>query len=209
MNNVLFTSDILYDTDFGLVKMIGSLPFKDYFRTDYLSLLENDNVLIYNLTNILPKNPFEYILKDEYRDSAESLYEECVDNEIDIVLDYGRFTDILRMVETYNLSTSIEVTIACRNEQEKQVISSRIKCKTIIQKDYRIDIDSYDSIFTKRFSTVENFLPISGKNFYIGNIHYNLESGQLSKPLEYMSDKIKDGNNLYLIDIYNIDKPRG
>ena len=208
MNNVLFTSDILYDTDYAILRMIQKSFKRDYFKD--ISFIENDYTLIDTLMNKITSNPLKYILKEEYIEDSDVLYNSLLSEEAEILVSLGRFTEVINLAQTYCFSKSINVTVLCRNQFEEQIIKSRINnCKIIINNDYNTDVESFDSIITRKYEMIDIFLPLFGKNIYIANLAYNMEPDSVRVPLISMTEKIKDSNNLFLLDIYNLEEPRG
>lgn len=207
MNNVLFTSDILLDTDYGLLKYIKRYCSNEYFNN--LDFIDNNYAMKYKINEMDSNNPLDMILKEEYKPNSNDLYDSFMGENYDDIVKLSMFTDVIKMANVYNLSSSIDITIICKSLSEKQIIREKIKCDILVDKNYNCDVDIYDAIVTKSFNNVKNFLPVFGKNIYIGNIKRNLENGQANVPLIEITDLVKQSNNLYLIDIYNLDKPKG
>lgn len=221
-NKILVDYDLLFDEDFGLRQVIlDEYTNDEHFKIDMLSKLSK-NILNGIFINRSNKNPLSIMLKSEYINSKDTLYEEFM-NELDYkIINLSPKTDFVMFIKALTLTKEIDITILCKKLLQKQNIKNKldIPCNIIVCRNNKINIDKYDSIYIKSYDILNLIEFPRGKNIYIANYKFNSLEFILSDSNTNNIDKemleniylLSKTNKLSMIDIYdntNIIKPIG
>ena len=221
-NKILVDYDLLFDEDFGLRQLIlDEYTNDEHFKIDLLSKLSK-NILNGIFINRDNKNPLTIMLKSEYIDSKDSLYEEFI-NELDYkIISLSPKTDFIKFIKALTLTKEIDITILCKKLLQKQNIKNElndIPCNIIVCGNNKINIDKYDSIYIKSYDLLNLIEFPRGKNIYIANYKFNSLEFILSDSNNNIDEEMLENiyllskaNKLSMIDIYdntNIIKPIG
>lgn len=196
--NTLFTSNILLDTDIGVYRLIkDSYNNPKYFKLNIL------DVILERYTEIIPKrdtiNPLSFIIKDEYKDSIDNLYNEILYTKYTKVLELSEFTNVNNLLDLFISRRGIETTILCKNLEEKQIFKN--KNSKIIISDYKdVDIKPYHVIYTKYYEDYSKFNKVMAKTLYFANTKYNFKNGNTIDPQVYIN--LEGPNNFKAINLY-------
>ena len=116
-NTILVDYPCLVDTDFGVVAYLISHYAKSmYFKEGY-----QDWTKYFIHCNVLSRkhiNPLSAILKEEYFDQMDSLYQEILDKHWDEVIQLSSKTDISRIINTTYNYAGYRIMVNCRNQIE-------------------------------------------------------------------------------------------
>lgn len=175
-NIVNIPFDMIYFLDYGIIKILKEKYFNDKYFTSHI--YENtDNRIIYELISRENKNPLSILVKDEYKDQIDNIYNELMEKEYYNIIKYSPITKIRDMILTgkkmFNL---LQTTIICKNKLEEQFIKNdELLNKFNISNEY--DYNGCDTIFYNDiFDILRNINNIGGKNIIISNVRYNLHS---------------------------------
>lgn len=214
-NRVIMTSNMIIDIDFGLIKNI----FKEYNNPEYfenLDIADNDLKLKYALSYRKERNPLSIIIKDKYKSQMDNLYEQFIEQDYDKILlqcqnNESGITDIRDLVNTYTMTKLIEVVVICKNLQEQQLINKLCKkSNIIISSNYKeLELEEYDSIFTKYLNDILQFKNVNCKNIFMSNCAYNFHNFEKNIPIIDISSTFGKSNKISAIDIYKLNKPLG
>lgn len=202
----IFEFEMLFDLDYTLATLIQRYYGKSkYFDT----VLEEDPIsLRLLLLTRTEKNPIYILLKPEYRDSADSLYEELKE-EFSMELYLRRniyFTEFYKFFSVLIKSDGAvaDIGVIVNNKKEEAIVrelSPLIRAfdsKEIARNDY-------DALYIKDKDTVGLITPrVEGKTIFLANYGFNLTTiGEEESPdLEFM-EEYSDDNAIFTVDIYS------
>lgn len=197
---ILFTSNILLDTDIGVYRLIKN----EYNNPKYFKLNILD-VIIERYKEIIPKrdtiNPLSFIIKEEYKDSIDNLYKEIMDTKYNEVLKLSEFTNVEQLAEIFTSRKGFEPTIICKNLEEKQIFKDKNKSYDIIVSEYEdIDIKPYHAIYTKYYKDYSKFNKVVAKTLYFANAKYNYINNNIIDPEIYVN--LEGPNDFKAINLY-------
>lgn len=197
---ILFTSNILLDTDIGVYRLIKN----EYNNPKYFKLNILD-VIIERYKEIIPKrdtiNPLSFIIKEEYKDSIDNLYKEIMDTKYSEVLKLSEFTNVEQLAEIFTSRKGFEPTIICKNLEEKQIFKDKNKSYDIIVSEYEdIDIKPYHAIYTKYYKDYSKFNKVVAKTLYFANAKYNYINNNIIDPEIYVN--LEGPNDFKAINLY-------
>ena len=197
---ILFTSNILLDTDIGVYRLIKN----EYNNPKYFKLNILD-VIIERYKEIIPKrdtiNPLSFIIKEEYKDSIDNLYKEIMDTKYSEVLKLSEFTNVEQLAEIFTSRKGFEPTIICKNLEEKQIFKDKNKSYDIIVSEYEdIDIKPYHAIDTKYYKDYSKFNKVVAKTLYFANAKYNYINNNIIDPEIYVN--LEGPNDFKAINLY-------
>lgn len=209
MNSNLFIDfDMIYDIDLGLFHMIKEkYNNSNFINTTFLEM--SDISLIANLIERKEKNPLYLILDEKYKDNADSLLQQFLDQEYKDILSYSKKTQMYDLLLVYSKTGLLSINVLCKNVLEEQIIKdlkekdTRIKFNIISNK---LDVDKFDAIYLKDYKDVLKLKNLFGKHIYIASYNFNYEDSKRTLPLIEVSKKVCDVNTIYSIDIYNRNK---
>lgn len=164
--------DILMNYDYAVIKVIHD----KYNNSDLTKDIDiYDFKEIYKLLeNRTTRNPLSIIIKDEYKDSFDSILEELYQTEYDsIVSSLITNNNIFNVLQACNRNKMVEVTICCKNEVEEQIVKELFKYNTVL--DENVDYNVYDTFMIHhkdRF--LKNYQNYYGKSVYLAMTCYNL-----------------------------------
>lgn len=208
-NNILVDFNMILDTDIGIFNVLrNKYNNPNYFNTDLINNIDIE-ALIYNISNTVYNNILDLFIKDEYKNQSKSLYNQILDNNLELVYDNSLVTEGLNLFKVYLESGTIRVTVLCKNEFEEQIINKLDKRFAIIRyDDNKIDCEEFDSIFLKEYKDVIKFKKLEAKNIFISNHANNLDE-EKGIPLLDISLIIARTNKVYTIDLYKKEKILG
>lgn len=205
--------DMIVDTDLGLWKLIQDRYNKNIFFYEGLINIRDMNHMKYMITSRMDKNPLKVLLKEEYFNSADSLYNQFMEDEYNRILELSTNTAIYDIIcRSKGVRDVLRYTILCKTQQEVDEIHKRFKrhnvdVNTILYDDLKeIDVSPYGSLYIKDIDDFFLYNNVGGKNIIIGNYGFNLENGVPNTPLAEQSLLISKLNVVHMIDMYLIDE---
>lgn len=211
---MLIESDCIIDLDIGILKLVQF----DYRNTNIWldNILDNLELELqqYLMTTRIHENPLSIILKEDYWDSLDILYNDFLAQDINRIIDLSCNTNMMDIVRNICFEdTPINATILYNYEHEVEVIKRRLgtNAERIIflpmQNADTIDSGQYTSIFVKYISALDKYKKLSRRNIYIADHELNMieDSGALiPDALKYMTDNIINIYSLYQFDFDEI-----
>lgn len=220
-NDILIDYDLLFDEDYGIRQIIlDKYRNNDCFKIEMLS--NTDRITLNGiLASREDKNPLSIMLKTEYIDSKDSLYEEFKKYLDDEIIKLSPKTDLVSTLKMLNLTGEVNINVLCKKISQKQNIKEKITnmdYNIILYENEKIDIKNYDSLYIKFYDVLDMITFPKAKNIYVADYRFNSLEYLLSDPENYDEKLLV---NLYLlfrvnkfsmIDLYNykhISKPVG
>lgn len=202
----IFEFEMLFDLDYTLATLIQRYYGKSkYFDT----VLEEDPIsLRLLLLTRTEKNPIYILLKPEYRDSADSLYEELKE-EFSMELYLRRniyFTEFYKFFSVLIKSDGAvaDIGVIVNNKKEEAIVRELSPLIRVFDSK-EITRNDYDALYIKDKDTVGLITPrVEGKTIFLANYGFNLTTiGEEESPdLEFM-EEYSDDNAIFTVDIYS------
>lgn len=202
----IFEFEMLFDLDYTLATLIQRYYGKSkYFDT----VLEEDPIsLRLLLLTRTEKNPIYILLKPEYRDSADSLYEELKE-EFSMELYLRRniyFTEFYKFFSVLIKSDGAvaDIGVIVNNKKEEAIVRELSPLIRVFDSK-EIARNDYDALYIKDKDTVGLITPrVEGKTVFLANYGFNLTTiGEEESPdLEFM-EEYSDDNAIFTVDIYS------
>lgn len=202
----IFEFEMLFDLDYTLATLIQRYYGKSkYFDT----VLEEDPIsLRLLLLTRTEKNPIYILLKPEYRDSADSLYEELKE-EFSMELYLRRniyFTEFYKFFSVLIKSDGAvaDIGVIVNNKREEAIVRELSPLIRVFDSK-EIARNDYDALYIKDKDTVGLITPrVEGKTIFLANYGFNLTTiGEEESPdLEFM-EEYSDDNAIFTVDIYS------
>ena len=200
----IFEFEMLFDLDYTLATLIQRYYGKSkYFDT----VLEEDPIsLRLLLLTRTEKNPIYILLKPEYRDSADSLYEELKE-EFSMELYLRRniyFTEFYKFFSVLIKSDGAvaDIGVIVNNKKEEAIVRELSPLIRVFDSK-EIARNDYDALYIKDKDTVGLITPrVEGKTIFLANYGFNLTTiGEEESPdLEFM-EEYSDDNAIFTVDL--------
>lgn len=164
IEQILVDFPMLIDTDTGsIIYLIQQYPRSKFFQNDC-----KDWTLYFAKCKILSRekiNPLTVLLKDEYLDQADNLYEELQCRHWDEVLKLSPQTDIIRLINSMYKQSGYRITVNCHSTKEQFLLEK-------LKPDWKYDIDADDAkkYFCLFFHDLDKRIKmkhLNGKTIYI------------------------------------------
>lgn len=198
---ILFTSNILLDTDIGVYRLVREkYDNPKYFKLNIL------DVIIERYKEVIPRrdtiNPLSFIIKDEYKNSIDNLYNEMMSKDYSRILELSEFTNVEDVLGLFLTRKELDIKIVCKNLEEKQIFKNRNKKYNIVVfENYKdIDVEPYDVIYTKYYKDYSKFNKIVAKTLYFANAKYNFTNKNIIDPEIYIN--LDGPNEFKAINLY-------
>ena len=198
---ILFTSNILLDTDIGVYRLVREkYDNPKYFKLNILAvIIERYKEVISRRDTI---NPLSFIIKDEYKNSIDNLYNEMMSKDYSRILELSEFTNVEDVLGLFLTRKELDIKIVCKNLEEKQIFKNRNKKYNIVVfENYKdIDVEPYDAIYTKYYKDYSKFNKIVAKTLYFANAKYNFTNKNIIDPEIYIN--LDGPNEFKAINLY-------
>ena len=123
--HILIDFPCLYDIDYATIAyVIYSCDNPDYMQLGYKDWTE-----YFAKCKLVSRpyiNPLSAVMKEEYFDQIDRLYQDMLSKHKNTLLKISMPTDILRLVNMTYIDTGYEITVNCTDESEAQLIKETI-----------------------------------------------------------------------------------
>lgn len=208
--SALVDFEMLVNTDYGVIQLMKrDYSNGDFIDLDYLNTVP-DYALLGELYNRDYENPLLMILKDEYKDQADSLYEQILEEKYKDVLELSITTNVKALMTMYIKNDQMPVTVLCKNIHEQHFINKLNEGYQItLEPRTKLNTDLYDFYYIKKFKDVLDFKGIQVKNLYIARYGFNLEKGYNNILNLSICDNVAQFNQVLFIDLYPMLEIKG
>lgn len=190
LNSVLVDFSMLFDTDIGVATYLYLNSSNKSFYEDFMKYATYDFYRFKALTRT-DENPIRYLFKDEYKDSADDIYQDIKNTKWNKVLEYSPMTDILTALSIAASQSGIIVQVNCRNEEEQRKLKKVNKWDSYINLK---DTSKYCTIYLHDIREAVD-INIEGKVVYLYDYALNYLRGdmvektisELAVPFSYSS----------------------
>lgn len=202
----IFDFEMLFDLDFTLVTLIQ----RYYGESKYFDTVLGEDPISLRLLLLTRnvKNPIYMVLKPEYRDSADSLYEE-LKKEFFIEMYLRRNIYFTEFYKFFSVLIKSDVAVAdigvIVNNKREEAIVRELSPLIRVFDSKEIARNEYDALYIKDKDTVGLITPrVEGKTIFLANYGFNLTTlGEEESPdLEFMEEFSSD-NAIFTVDLYS------
>lgn len=167
----LFKFDSIVDINMSIFSMVYDLyDTKKYIRDD---IMRDDYSLKCLFLTMKNKNPLEYLVREEYSDSYDNLYQEFRNDPK--LVDYYKFFDTARMVRMMEDISYLNPCILCQNQREKMFVENTFHRVKILMGEININ-GKYETYYTDDVTDIGTIIkdPVA-IHFKLLRFQYNLE----------------------------------
>lgn len=196
----LFEFETIVDVDLSIVMyIINNMSNSNYIDIDLLKNTTTINGLKNTLLFRENTNPLSVIIKKDYEDSINDIYNEIMEYHKKEIIDNALPTDIMTFC---NLGSTI-----------RGVINNHVNCKDKIEEDYikrkadgvvtkinEYDLNNYNTLYAKTTDNLFNYKNLVNKKIFILNTRYNMMKDYLIYKPEAMA--VSTSNTMCTIDPY-------
>lgn len=183
---MLFEFESLFDMRSGCIRYLINSGSNTKFYRSFMRH-PSSNMLKNLYVSAKTTNPMEWILKNEYKDSADDLYKEIMDTKYDEVLKYSVPTDVYSLFKTYSNianTANAECAITCDNQKQADLVRS-FNEKFVVVLNQK-NLGNYNCLYVNLASTIDSYSKLTGKHVYLHNIMANYDedmriNGKVSK----------------------------
>lgn len=196
----LFEFETLIDLDLSVIMyIINNMNNSKYIDTDLLKNTTTINGLENRLLFRENINPLSIIIKKDYEDSIDDIYNELMESHKKEIVDNALPTDIMAFC---NLGSSIT-----------GVVNNHVNCKDKIEEEYihtfpgkiitkinEYDLSAYNTLYAKTIDNLFDYKNLTNKKIFILNTRYNMMKDYLIYKPEAMA--VSTSNTMCIIDPY-------
>lgn len=196
----LFEFETLIDLDLSVIMyIINNMNNSKYIDTDLLKNTTTINGLENRLLFRENINPLSIIIKKDYEDSIDDIYNELMKSHKKEIVDNALPTDIMTFC---NLGSSIT-----------GVVNNHVNCKDKIEEEYihtfpgkiitkinEYDLSAYNTLYAKTIDNLFDYKNLTNKKIFILNTRYNMMKDYLIYKPEAMA--VSTSNTMCIIDPY-------
>lgn len=202
-NNVLIPFDCMLNLDFGIIKVLQKYYNNPKFFEN--NILNNQDLFFRFLTTMNEKaNIIWYLLKEEFKDNADSIRKEIMETEYKRIIEYSEPTNVCTLARQFNriADGAIKCSIICKNEFERDYIKKLDpSLNAIIDDLYNMDLSIYDSIYIRDIEDILKMKKMVAKNIFIMTYKFNFDDNFENLRTKILSI-ISGANEIYTIDVY-------
>lgn len=202
--NPVFTFSSVTDIDMAIIKLVQKEYMCSYMNPYIKSWDDYDIKCLTQLSE--DKNIVKMLMKPEYMDSADNIYEEILSSEK--YYDYLETNDIYNLIKIFEMNSGniINPSIFCRNVREIQYIKN-LKNDTPIVEGDTLDLTPYDTVVINNAKDLAYCTNIGRKHIMIARYRYNMTDND--KPTKELFEYIFEYNKIYFISPYsNFEFPK-
>lgn len=217
-NSILFTFDSLVDFKLGVVNYLRK--HVDGFDPQYMDkrFLESDNEdhLKDARMNRMDLDPIKMCFRGKAKDSSTELSLQIMEEYYPEVLELSPETNMVRLINVYNMFKIVKTTVACFTNQEEDWVREKFNDTVYIKrvKSYgEIDISKYARVVVSNINDLLTFKKVFMRHLCILNYTENFMMGE--NPTTHEEEKmllpnvalvLSDDNVIEIMDPYGIRK---
>lgn len=197
----------IVDTDIGLMNLIHN-EYLDKTVFDETFFDKDFYDKIYSLYRRKEKNPLLVFAKDKSNvELLDSYYKEFIETCESKILSYSITTEILSLIDTFNISQEIVPVILCYSEDQMKILEDEPKLsknrKVLLSSLSESEKKAFTQYFFRDMEEIEPFKECIAKTFYISSrdINLNDESSDI-KDDHIIEVLLKNRNNINIFDMY-------
>ena len=168
---VLLPFDLIFDTDFGLIKLIqNEFMDPDIFNVHMLNDMDDDSIVNYCVNRIY-ENPL-YGLSNLKHEELDELYEDFMKTKYKEILELSNKTYLGTMFQSFCNTQGLKVFVYYTSDLELEKLSDSpfnlVDCR---EREMNLrEMKNYDAIYVKHPSLIP--MKLEGKTLYYANYEY-------------------------------------
>lgn len=196
----LFEFETVVDVDLSVVMyIIDNMDNSDYIDLNLLKYATTLNGIENRLLFRENINPLSIIIKKEYQDSIDDIYNEIMEYHKQEIIDKALPTDLLTFCNLGSTITGVVNNhVNCKDKIEEAYIHKMTE--RVVAKVNQFDISNYNTLYAKSVDNLFNYQNLSNKKIFILNARYNMMKDFLIYKPEAMA--ISTSNTMCIIDPY-------
>lgn len=196
----LFEFETVVDVDLSVVMyIIDNMGNSDYIDLNLLKHATTLNGIENRLLFRENINPLSIIIKKEYQDSIDDIYNEIMECHKQEIIDKALPTDLLTFCNLGSTITGVVNNhVNCKDTIEEAYIHKMTE--RVITKVNQFDISNYNTLYAKSVDNLFKYQNLSNKKIFILNARYNMMKDFLIYKPEAMA--ISTSNTMCIIDPY-------
>ena len=196
----LFEFETVVDVDLSVVMyIIDNMDNSDYIDLNLLKHATTLNGIENRLLFRENINPLSIIIKKEYQDSIDDIYNEIMEYHKQEIIDKALPTDLLSFCNLGSTITGVVNNhVNCKDKIEEAYIHKMTE--RVITKLNQFDVTSYNTLYAKSVDNLFNYQNLANKKIFILNARYNMMKDFLIYKPEAMA--ISTSNTMCIIDPY-------
>lgn len=196
----LFEFETVVDVDLSVVMyIIDNMDNSNYIDLNLLKHATTLNGIENRLLFRENINPLSIIIKKEYQDSIDDIYNEIMEYHKQEIIDKALPTDLLSFCNLGSTITGVVNNhVNCKDKIEEAYIHKMTE--RIITKLNQFDVTSYNTLYAKSVDNLFNYQNLANKKIFILNARYNMMKDFLIYKPEAMA--ISTSNTMCIIDPY-------
>ena len=205
----LISFNAIVDIDVGLINFVK----RDYLSPSVFDVSKfniDQNDIIREVYFRKELNPLTHFAKDKSNTQLlDDYYKEFIDTKMKDILDLSIATDVINMIDLFNVSNEINASILYYTEEQKEMLDNEDTFKDN-EKVSISSLTSYDlkSIYTQYYfrsiEEAEYFSDCQYKTFYFSMCATNLnEENDDLKESDILLNIAKHRNQINIFDLYN------
>lgn len=196
----LFEFETVVDVDLSVVMyIIDNMDNSNYIDLNLLKHATTLNGIENRLLFRENINPLSIIIKKEYQDSIDDIYNEIMEYHKQEIIDKALPTDLLSFCNLGSTITGVVNNhVNCKDKIEEAYIHKMTE--RVITKLNQFDVTSYNTLYAKSVDNLFNYQNLANKKIFILNARYNMMKDFLIYKPEAMA--ISTSNTMCIIDPY-------
>lgn len=196
----LFEFETVVDVDLSVVMyIIDNMDNSDYIDLNLLKHATTLNGIENRLLFRENINPLSIIIKKEYQDSIDDIYNEIMECHKQEIIDKALPTDLLTFCNLGSTITGVVNNhVNCKDTIEEAYIHKMTE--RVITKVNQFDISNYNTLYAKSVDNLFKYQNLTNKKIFILNARYNMMKDFLIYKPEAMA--ISTSNTMCIIDPY-------
>lgn len=162
--------DMLYNKDYAVLKTLQ----ENYYDARYMRDFSTQSIEDYEvmITNRNERNPLYVCLFNDYLDSADSLYQELLQDD-KLYHNLILAEKIASLCYMSQKSSVVELTVLCKNKLEQEIVKNMFGYNTILEEELStIEFDSMVINYKEDIIKWQDLLSV--KTVYLAQTKYNL-----------------------------------
>lgn len=196
----LFEFETVVDVDLSVVMyIIDNMDNSDYIDMNLLKHATTLNGIENRLLFRENINPLSIVIKKEYQDSIDDIYNEIMEYHKQEIIDKALPTDILTFCNLGSTITGVVNNhVNCKDKIEEEYIHKMTE--RVVTKVNQYDLANYNTLYAKSVDNLFNYQNLTNKKIFILNARYNMMKDFLIYKPEAMA--ISTSNTMCIIDPY-------
>lgn len=196
----LFEFETVVDVDLSVVMyIINNMDNSKYIDGNLLKHVSTINGLKNSLLFRENPNPLSIIIKKDYKDSIDDIYNEIMESHKKEIIDKSLPTDIMTFCNLGSTITGVVNNhVNCKDKLEEDYIHRMTE--RVVTKINEYDLTNYNTLYAKTTNNLFKYKNLVNKKVFILNTRYNMMKDFLIYKPDAMA--VSTSNTMCIIDPY-------